>query len=210
MKIIIFGATGTIGTHLVTQALAQGYKVAAFSRHPEKLEAFDHKDLALIKGDVLNQGEVTNAIRHTDAVCIALGSGKSRKGTVRSEGTKRIINGMKEHGVKRLLCQTTLGAGESRGNLNFFWKHVMFGWLLKQVYKDHELQESYVRGSGLEWTIIRPGAFTEGAKTERYRHGFPTNDRTVSLKISRADIADFMVKQLKSATYLYRAPGLSY
>jgi len=210
MKVIIFGASGTIGKQLVKQSLNKGYEVHAFCREPKKLEDIIHKNLELKKGDVLSFNDVNNAIRQMDVVCIALGSGKSRKSTVRSEGTKIIIKAMKKNNIKRLICQTTLGAGDSQGNLNFFWKHIMFGWYLKQVFNDHELQESYVKESGLDWTIVRPAAFTDGEKKGVYKQDFNVNDRTVKLKISRADVADFIIKQISSTEYLFKTPGLSY
>ena len=86
----------------------------------------------------------------------------------------------------------------------------MFGVLLRQAYADHVSQEDYVKQSQLDWTIVRPAAFTDGDRTGEYRHGFPSNDRTTTLKISRADVADFMLKQLTDDTYLHRTPGLSY
>ena len=64
--------------------------------------------------------------------------------------------------------------------------------------------------SRLDWTIVRPGAFTDGERTGQYRHGFPGTDNTTKLKISRADVADFMLKQLVDDTYLHKTPGLSY
>lgn len=210
MKVIVFGSTGTIGKHVVEQCLDKGYEVSAFSRGLSGSKNKNHRNLKIVEGDVLNSSDVQTAIKGMDVVCIALGSGKNRTSTVRSEGTKIIIDAMKTNGVKRLICQSTLGAGESNGNLNFFWKHIMFGWFLKQVFLDHELQEEYVKKSGLEWTIIRPGAFTDGNKTQLYQHGFSTNDRSVKLKISRADVADFMLKQFDNSSYLYQTPGLSY
>lgn len=209
-KIIVFGATGTIGQHLVDQALESGYIVSAFCRNPQKLSNPDHPNLNTISGDVFNPSEVEKAIEGHDVVAIVLGSGKSRKSMVRSEGTKSIINAMQQKGVKRLICQSTLGAKESNDNLNFFWKRIMFGWFLKQVFEDHELQETLVEQSNLEWTIVRPGAFTDGRKTENYLHGFSPKDRSVKLKISRADVADFILRQVTDNRYLKQSPGLSY
>ncbi|CAN5714314.1 hypothetical protein BH24ACT20_BH24ACT20_17460 [soil metagenome] len=117
---------------------------------------------------------------------------------------------MEKAGVRRLICQTTLGVGDSQDNLNFFWKYVMFGGLLRQAYADHALQENYVRESRLDWTIVRPAAFTDGERTGEYRHGFSATDKSLKLKISRADVADFVLKQLTSDRYLYSSPGLSY
>ncbi len=86
----------------------------------------------------------------------------------------------------------------------------MFGWFLKQVFLDHELQENYVRNSGLDWTIVRPAAFTEGEKTGNYKHGFDATDKSLKLKIARADVADFILKQLESGIKPFKSPGLSY
>jgi putative NADH-flavin reductase len=207
MKVIIFGATGRIGGHLVQQALAQGHIVTAFARDPGKVQV-THENLRMAKGDVMDPAAVANAISGQDAVLCSLGSG--RKGVIRSEGTHHIIQGMEKTGVKRLICQTTLGAGDSKGNLNFFWKYIMFGLLLREAYDDHERQEQYVFQSRLNWTIVRPAAFTDGPKTGVYRHGFSAKEKNITLKISCADVADFMLRQLKDDTYLRKTPGLSY
>ncbi|WP_103867388.1 NAD(P)-dependent oxidoreductase [Aquimarina sp. I32.4] len=210
MKVLVFGATGTIGKHLLEQLLQSGYAVTAFCRNASKLSQFAHGNLTIAEGDVLQLDTINKAMTDQDVVIIALGSGKSRKSIVRSEGTKNIITAMKNNNIRRLICQTTLGAGDSNGNLNFFWKHIMFGWFLKGVFLDHELQEQYVKNSRLDWTIVRPGSFTDGKKTGRYLHGFEPNDTSITLKISRADVADFIIKQIKDQTYLYQTPGLSY
>lgn len=210
MKVIVFGATGSVGKLVVEQALEQGHTVTAFCRNPAGLTVSSDPALKLVKGDVLDPESVSKAVAGQEVVCILLGSGKSRKSTIRSVGTLNIIKGMQAHGVKRLLCQTTLGAGDSWGNLNFFWKRIMFGWFLKQIFQDHQLQESYVKDSGLEWTIVRPAAFTDGERSGNYQHGFGPDAKGLTLKIARADIADFMTGQFANHEYLYQCPGLSY
>jgi len=207
MKLVIFGATGSIGRLLVKQALEQRHTVTAFTRNPAKID-LQHPNLKVVQGDVLDSAAVEQAVQDQDAVLCVLGSG--RKGTLRSEGTRQIIQAMEKVGVRRLICQTTLGAGESWKNLNFLWKYIMFGALLREAFADHEKQESYVQQSQLDWTIVRPGAFVDGDRTGRYQHGFPSTDKTTKLKISRADVADFLLQQLTSDLYLYKAPGLSY
>lgn len=207
MKLIIFGATGSVGRHLVGKALAAGHHVTAFSRRRDIGMPADGR-LRAIRGDVLNPDQVAAAIEGQDAVLCAIGAG--RRGGLRAPGTANIISGMKRHGVQRLICQTTLGVGESERNLDFFWKHIMFGLLLRPAFKDHALQEEHIRASGLDWTIVRPGAFTDGPETGVYRHGFPATARDLKLKISRADVARFMLDQLADPTYLHATPGLSY
>lgn len=213
MKLVIFGATGSVGRQVVQQALAQGHTVTAFARNPAKLDLqYDRQDtrLTLFPGDVLESSVVAQAIQGQDAVVCVLGSGAATTGHVRSAGTRNIIQAMQQVGVRRLICQSTIGTGDSWGTLNFYWKYLMFGLLLRNVLADHELQEDYVRQSQLDWTIVRPGAFIDGEQTGHYRHGFPGNDKTTQLKISRADVADFILKQLGNPAYLHQAPSLSY
>jgi putative NADH-flavin reductase len=208
MKLIVFGSTGTIGRQLIFHALELGHEVTAFARNKEKLSDIIHTNLRIVEGDVFNFPSVKEAVKGQDVVLIALGAG--RKGKVRSEGTLNIIKAMEQIRIKRLICQTTLGAGESRGNLNFFWKRIMFGWFLKDAYEDHELQEKYIMDSPLDWTIVRPAAFTDGKLTGQYKHGFGADDHSIKLKISRPDVALFMLMQLSSNMYLHKTPALSY
>ena len=207
MKLIIFGATGTVGIQLLKQALQQGYEVTAFTRSPEKLESLSQTNLRIFKGDLLNPKDVESAMQNHGAVLCAIGDGN--KGNVRATGTKNIITAMQRKGIKRLICQTTLGLGESQGNLNFFWKHIMFGLLLKKAFQDHQLQEHYLVDSNLEFTIVRPSAFTDGEVTRTYKIGFDGNYKKLSLKISRADVADFMLQQLGNQAYLKAAVSIS-
>ena len=208
MKVIIFGATGSVGRLAVKQMLADGHQVTAFARWPEKL-AVRADALTLLAGDALDRRAASEAVKGHDAVVVTLGAGASRKSVIRSRGTMNVIQAMHEHGVRRLICQSTLGAHESWGNLNFFWKRIMFGFLLKPVFKDHELQEQLVRASGLDWTIVRPSAFTDGPALGAFKEDFPANERRLSLKISRADLANFLARQLRDRRYMGRAVGIS-
>lgn len=208
MKVIVFGATGQVGKLAVRRMLKEGHTVSAFARTPQKL-GFDDPNLRLIAGDAMHQETVAAAINGHDAVVVTLGAGVSRKSLIRSQGTMNVIRGMQHHSVTRLICQSTLGAHESWGNLNFFWKRIMFGLLLRPVILDHELQEDLVRASGLNWTIVRPGAFTDEPATGRFKEAFKPSERNLSLKISRADIADFLNRQLSDNRYLGHAVGIS-
>ncbi|MEM9539442.1 MAG: SDR family oxidoreductase [Cyanobacteria bacterium P01_E01_bin.42] len=208
MKLVIFGATGSTGRQIVEQALEDGHAVTAFVRDPAKLDC-DRPNLTTIQGDVLDFNAVERAIRGQDAAICALGGGKNLTSTIRSQGTQNIIEAMEKNGVRRFICQSTLGTGDSWENLDFYWKYVMFGFLLRKVFADHQKQEQIVKQSDLDWTIVRPGAFVEGERTGRYRHGFPRTEKT-KLAISRADIADFILKQLTDNTYLGKTPALSY
>lgn len=208
MKVIVFGATGSLGRLVVERLLADGHIVTAFARRPKTLD-LDHSGLKPWAGDAHDGDAVSRAVRGQDAVVITLGAGASRKSTIRSEGTLNVIRAMQAHGVDRLVCQSTLGAHESWSNLNFFWKRIMFGFLLKPVFRDHELQESLVQASGLDWTIVRPAAFADGPAGGKYKVGFGPDERALTLKITRADIAEFVKRQVVERSYLHRAVAIS-
>jgi putative NADH-flavin reductase len=117
---------------------------------------------------------------------------------------------MEKTGVRRLIVQSTLGAGDSKANLNFWWKYVMFGLLLRHAYADHERQEEFVMQSSLDWTIVRPAALVKGESTGKYQHGDLSPNKGLTLKISVPDTADFLLNQLTDLTYLRKTPGISY
>jgi len=208
MKVIVFGATGSVGKLAVELLLAEGHQVTAFARNP-KSSGVSSQNLTLFAGDALDGPTVAAAVKGHDTVVVALGSGTSRKGSIRSRGTLNIIQAMQAHGVSRLICQSTLGAHESWSNLNFFWKRIMFGFLLRPVFLEHELQENLVRASGLDWTLVRPGAFTNGPASGAFKENFKPSERNLTLKISRADVAEFLKRQISDKSYLHRAVAIS-
>ncbi len=208
MKLLVFGATGGTGHQLVELALAQGHDVTAFARNPAKL-AVGHADLEVVRGDVTDFASVAKATRGRDAVFCAIGAG-ARRSTLRTEGTRNIVRAMEEAGVRRLVSQSALGVGDSRDILPFHYKYAIVPILLRHAFVDHEGQEDLIRRSRLDWTIVRPGNLTDGIRTGEYRHGFTAADKPTKLKISRADVADFMLEQLTNDAYLRGTPGVSY
>ena len=138
---------------------------------------------------------------------ISTGAGRSN---LREDGTRNIVQAMEKAGVRRLICQSSLGVGDSRANLGVLSKYVIVPVFLRHAFADHERQEAVVKESTLDWTIARPPHLKDGPRTGTYRQGFPTTDKGIQGKISRADVADFMLKQLTSDTYLHQTPGVSY
>lgn len=209
MKLTIFGSSGGTGRQLIKQALEQGHTVTAFARSPEKLDQ-KHEKLQTAKGDVMDSPLVERAVQGQDAVLCVLGQSAMSKQKLRAIGTKNIICAMEKTGAKRFVCLSALGVGDSRDVLPFHYKHLIVPLLLGRVYADHKIQENYVKESRLDWIIVRPGILADGERTGSYKHGFAADDKTVTLKISRADVAGFMLKQLTENTYLHKTPCISY
>lgn len=207
MKLLLFGATGSVGRHIMQQALQRGHLVTAVTRDAKKIKE-EHPLLSVRAGDVLDYDFVRQVMEGPDAVLCTLGAG--RKGYVRAAGTANILQAMQEHTIDRFICQTSLGCGDSWGNLNFFWKRIMFGWFLKETFTDHQNQEKHIVGSNCNWTIIRPAAFTNGRLTRLFKTGFPPDDTTLKLKIARADLAYYMLQQVDSPENLHKKVGISY
>jgi len=208
VRLLIFGATGGVGRQLVEQALEQGHAVTAFARNPSALD-IGHEHLTIVEGNVMDAVSVDRAVPGHDAVLATLGSPPWKNTAVRSEGTRNITDAMERAGIHRLVSLSTLGAGDSWPTLPFKFK-LLFHTLLRNAFAAHQRQEIHITQSRLDWTIVRPGAYTEGDRTGVYRHGFPATDKAITAEISRADVADFMLRQLNDDRYVRETPGVSY
>lgn len=203
MHIALFGATGGTGQQVLAQALEQGHSVAALARKPSKLAATE--GLETVPGDVLDRAAVKTCVSGADAVICVLGS-HGGKEPIEARGTERILEAMQEADVRRILVVTSLGVGDSRDQIPFPFRLVM-NLTLKRILAAKEEQERLIKASGLDWTIIRPGGLTDGPKTGTYRSGL---DRSLKAgRIARADVADFVLRQLTDATFLRRTPAVT-
>jgi len=127
-----------------------------------------------------------------------------------SQATKCILAAMEREGTKLLICESSLGVGDSKGQLGPLYNYFIIPVLLRHVFADKEVQEKAIECSHVDWVIVRPGALTNGPKTGNYRAGFPNTDKSIQARISRADVADFMLRQLTDPTYIGKTPGISY
>jgi putative NADH-flavin reductase len=192
MKILVVGASRGTGLFTVKEALARGHEVSALARNIESLP--DHPSLHELRGNALDTGDVTAAVRGQDAVIVALGASPlaMRKPlTLYSESTRLVIAAMKEHGVRRLVVLSARGAGDSAQLFNPVQRLVVRHVLLRHNYDDHERQEQLAKESGLEWVIARPTRLTNGPAKRRFKA--ESEQRAVPSSISRADSAVFMV-----------------
>jgi putative NADH-flavin reductase len=195
-KIIVFGASGGTGKLVVEQALEAGLRVTAVIRNPGAF-TINHENLEIIKGDVFQPATFENALKEKDLVVSCLGTKDRKPTTVYSEGLNNITTAMQKAGVNRIIC---ISAGavivppKSSFLLKFVVKNILQR-LFKYTYADMLLMEKLLMESGLNWTVIRAPRLTNGRKTGKYRTEVNDNIRNPST-ISRADLADYIVKHL--------------
>lgn len=209
-RILIIGATGRTGRHLISQALDRGFAVTAFARDPSTIE-LRHPRLSIAKGNVLDRNSVETAMAGHHAVISALGHRRywSLRRT-HTEGTRNVLRAMQRHGVRRFVCVTSLGIGDSAGRLGMPYSLFVIPLVLPVYFWDKARQERLIAQSDTEWIIVRPGALNNAAKRERVNTGARVGSYLWTVRVSRANVADFMLNQLTSDTYLRSAPGLAW
>jgi putative NADH-flavin reductase len=210
MKITIFGATGKVGRHLVDQALERGDRVTAFVRDPSKLTTQRHERLKVVQGNVQNPKDVEQAVAGTDAVLSALGQTKISSKDVLTEGIKNIVAAMNKHGVRRLVSLTGAGVRDPKDQPKLVDR--VIGSLLKLLQRDL-LEDAVgaarvIQESDLDWVIVRAPVLNEAEKKGEYRVGYVGKES--GTRLSRADLAGFMLEQTTEDTYLHQAPMVSY
>ena len=208
MNLLIVGATGGTGQQLVTQALERGYRVTALVRRLPRAEA--PPGLTPAVGDVLDPASLDQAMLGQEAVLSALGHKRWLGPThILSEGTRNLITAMGRHGVRRFVCETALGIADSWWQMGLYYTLFVRPVILPFYFGDKVRQEAVVRASDLDWTIVRPGVLTNGPRRGRYRQGARVGHWLWTVRISRADVAAFMLDQLTDRRYVRAAVGLA-
>lgn len=203
MKILVLGGTGATGRLIVRDAVANGHSVVALVRAKSRSAL---SGVELIEGDVRDEGTISRALDGCDAVVSALGTGMGfRKVDLLTVATRALVAAMTRAGVRRLICISALGVGDSRGHGGFVFDRLFQPLLLGPAYKDKGGQEAAIRASSLDWVVVRPGMLTNAPPRGRVR---TTTDLTGvnGGKIARADVAQFVVEQLTADTWLRRTP----
>jgi nucleoside-diphosphate-sugar epimerase len=208
MRIAVFGATGRTGRPLVEQALSEGHEVVALVRDPSKLMV-EHPKLTVLQGDVTDRQAVDRAVAGSDVVLSVLGPAKGAPKNVLAIAGENIVAAMKRHGVRRVVALTGAGVA-APGDPPSAGRSIMLG-LLKLISPEVlKASESYVRSiseSGLDSTVARVPRLRDGERTGAYRTG--TLRLGPGQTAARADVADFMLKQLADDTYLHQMPMIS-
>lgn len=208
MKIAVFGAAGSTGIEVVRQALDLGHEVVAQVRDPSRL-TLSHPKLRVVQGDARDAAMTDKTVIGVDAVVSALGNFIRKPNIELSEATRQIMTAMKRNGVQRFLCVTSLGQGATRAKIKSKMFLLFLRFIADEIWKDKERQEEAVRTSGLDWIIVRPGGLTRKPARRAYKVFAEADDLPKKLLIARADVADFILKNLNERTYVGQAVGLA-
>jgi len=208
MKVTIFGSTGRTGALVVEEALKAGYSVAAFARQPEKLRV-EHAQLTLCQGELLDSDAVAGALHGAGAVISALGPTSNRPELTVSRGMPGILAGMQWHGVRRLIVTAGAGIGDAEDAPTVFSRlmDALVRTLARNVYEDMLRMAELVRASDLDWTIVRTPMLTDQPKSGQVKVAWV--GKGMRPRITRGDLAAFLVSQVEDPTYLRRSPAVS-
>ena len=205
MKLIVFGASSPTGKLLVEKALAAGHNVTAFVRDASKLGITNEK-LRVVTGDALNPAQVDDVVNGSDAILSALGP-KGKPMVMAAESTKNIVSAMEKHGVKRLVVVSVAGIAVPQDKRGFNLISVLIKFFLKDVFVDRENQLAVLESSKVDWVAVRVPRLTDDAATGSVKAFF--GNPSPSQKVTRADLADFMLRQLTENQWLRQAPIIS-
>ncbi len=214
-RILLYGATGRTGGLIVDYALQKGYAVTALVRSPEKLTV-QSEHLTVLKGQPTNLADVRKAMQGCDFVVSALAAlseseilsfRKIPAPHVLETTMRNTIAVMGELGLKRIVTLSSIGASESRPYAPWYMRLMIRLTNFKIVFADHAAQEEFLRSSHLEWTLARPVALNNDEELGRLVVSYDTTPSP--FKMSRRQLAKFMVDCLASSDFVRKAPLLS-
>jgi putative NADH-flavin reductase len=207
MKVAIFGGTGKTGQNLVQQALDAGHDVIVLARTPSNITT-QHEALKVLQGDVVDAQRVEETIQGADAVISVLGPRSNKPEFIISKGTDNILNAMKRHNVRRIIISAGAGVHDPQDKPKIVDR--VFGVLLnilsKNAVADMRQVVDKVRHSDRDWTVVRVPMLTDQPAQGTLKVGYVGD---ISPRLSRADMAAFMLKQLDNNAYLRKAPAIS-
>jgi putative NADH-flavin reductase len=207
VKITIFGANGGTGRQFVDQACVAGHDVTAVVRNPAGLVS--RPNLAVLTANLADPEEIVAAVAGRDAVLTAIGADGRGPTTVQTDTTTSIVAAMRKTGVQRLVCVSSSGmytAGD--GPVTRMIVKPIVQRLLRHSFADMRGMEEVVRASGLAWTIMRPPWLTNGRPTSSYQTEANGNVPS-GFQVSRADLADCMLRCLTDQTSVHTAISIS-
>jgi putative NADH-flavin reductase len=214
-RILVYGATGRTGKLVVEYALQQGYAVTALVRNPDKIIIRSER-LTVLKGFPTNIADVRSAMKDSHYVINVL-SALSQKDSmsfrklppphVLKTTIQHSITSMKEYGIRRIISLSSIGVGDSYQYAPWYMRFFIRVSNFRIVFADHHAQEQLLQHSGLDWTVVRPVALNNNEQTGELVVSY--NEAPSPFKMSRKQLAMFMVDNLESDAYLHKKPILS-
>ena len=204
-RILVMGASKGIGLETVQKAIDSRHLVRAFARSAYDI-GINHPELEKFRGNALDHDDVCAALKDVDVVVQTLGVGLKElfaPVSLFSEATKLLLAAMKSSGVKRLICITGFGAGDSSQSISAF-QRLPFDAVFGRAYADKTLQEQLIKSSDLDWTIVRPGVLTGKFCAGNYQ-AFDQHKDWRNGIIARSDVADFCIKQMTNSASFHKA-----
>ncbi len=201
MNVIVIGAAGKSGRLVVAHAVAAGHVVTAFVRNAASFQPSD--GVRVVAGNATDRAALADAMAGQDAVVDTIG-GKTpwRRTTLEADVASALIDAMRQASVRRLIVTSAIGVGDSVAQSGFFLRHVVLPTFLRGSTRDKAAMEQLVRDSGLAYVLVRPAVLTDAAPTGNVRVFTGTE---VAGKITRADLAQFLVEQLQADDHLGHA-----
>lgn len=206
MNILVFGATGRVGSEIVNLALREGHRVNAFVRTLDKIQIND-ANLTIIQGNVLNKVDIVRAIQGIDVVISALNTDGT---TTLSESMPHIIEAIQNEGIQRIITVGTAGVLQSRVTPNLLrYQSSESKRKLTRAAEEHHKVYNLLKQSTLDWTIVCPTYLPDRERVGEYRveRDFLPVD---GVKISVPDTAEFTYKQIYSSDYIKSRVGIAY
>ena len=200
MKLFVIGGTGRTGEEIVQQALARGHQVTSFVRSPETI-TLRHERLSVLKGNVTDESQLSEAMRNHDSVVSVLGPREVFKpSSVLHDSALATTRAMQRSGVKRLLILSA--AAHFPGIPNR-----IVSFIPRNHMRDSLAMEKVVQESGLEWTIARPPRLTqEQYTTYRSREGAAPRK---CFTLSRKAVAAFMLDAIEQRKHFQKIVGIA-
>ena len=208
--IALFGATGQTGRQFLQLALERGHAVRALVRTPSRLDV-SHPALTVVAGDVLSASDVDTAVRGTDVVMSLFGHVKDSPAWLQTNGTRHIVTAMKAHGVGRIVSLSGGGLPYPEKDQPKFADRLIRTLMkiaVPKILNDAVAHHGVLKESGLTWVVVRAPRLTNNAARGSYRVGWVGVN--ASTKVSRADLAHFLVKQIEDETFNFQMPFVSY
>lgn len=212
MNVLLLGATGFSGKEVLDELLSKNHNVTIVTRNKSSVD-FRNKNLTVIEGNVLDENLINQAVKNQDAVinCLGIGGkGNAKPNSLVSDATKILVNAMERSNVKRLICMSNVGAGDSMSFQPWIFSKVVLPYFLKWlkvIIEDKNIMEPIIMNSKLDWTILRFPNIANKPPKGKITTSF--DGKGLKMSITNKDLAKFMVEQLNENKLVHKAPCVS-